>query len=85
MNGKAWKILTATGDVDDRIEGFVRETVHWFVDEQRLNTQDFIDKLCGIYGGSGYDPLDFDIADYASPAVRKIMRIARELHQEQRQ
>ena len=70
-------ILREAADVTPYILQCVEETVEWFADEPSLSTEEFIDKLCGIYGRG-----DWDIEDYACPAVHKIMREARRIRRE---
>ena len=70
-------ILCEAADVTPHILQCVEETVEWFDDEPSLSTEEFIDKLCDIYAGDNWD-----IEDYACPAVHKIMREARRIRRE---
>ena len=70
-------ILHQAADVTPYILRCVEETVEWFDDEPLLSTEEFIDKLCDIYAGDNWD-----IEDYACPAVHKIMREARRIRRE---
>lgn len=65
-------VLVSAEDVTPEIEAAIIETLGWFEDEARLSTQEFIDRLCDTYADT------WDIESYDNPAVRKIMRIARE-------
>lgn len=77
MTDRSWRVLREAEDVTPEIEEFVRQTVDWFDDEPTMGTQEFIDRLCKTYGGSGESVDDFDLDNYDSPAARRIMRIAR--------
>ena len=70
-------ILREAADVTPHILQCVEETVEWFADEPSLSTEEFIDKLCDIYAGDNWD-----IEDYACPAVHKIMREARRIRRD---
>lgn len=67
------KILVNANDVTDHMLVLVVNTVEWFMDGP-MPTDDFIDRLCKDYlNGEGWDIEDLD-----TPAVRKIMRHARQ-------
>lgn len=72
------KILKTEADVGPDVLASVDEAVDWFADERAMPTEEFIDRLCKSYG------TDWDIEDYDTPAVRKIMRRARQVRREQR-
>jgi hypothetical protein len=57
--------------VTEDIRALIPETVDWFEGERTMPTQDFIDRFC--QGADGWD-----IESYDNPAVRLIMRLARE-------
>lgn len=64
-------ILFAADDVTNEILASVEDCVDWF-EEGPMPTEEFIDRLCQSYGDG------WDIEAYDSPAVRKIMRVARQ-------
>lgn len=69
------RILETAADVDEQVVEAINETLDWFDGERGLNTEEFIDRLCG-------DGSAFDIENYDNPATRKIMRLAREARRE---
>lgn len=71
------RILIEADDVTPDILAHVEDCLGFFEGERGLNTEEFIDRLCNTYGGD-----DFDIENYDNPAVRKIMRHARETRKE---
>lgn len=73
------KTLQTEEDVTPEIEAHVAEAVEWFDDEEKMPTEDFIDRLCKDYGGT-----DWDLDQYDNPAARKIMRIARRIRRDHR-
>jgi len=79
---RSWKILQEADDVTPQIEADLESCVDWFVDEPTMGTQEFIDRLCQTYGGSGWREGDYDLDRYDSPAARKIMRLARKIRKE---
>lgn len=82
-DSRSWKLLVEEEDVTDEILEHALDCLDWFQDRKGLSTQDFIDRLAQSYGGSGYDPDNWDIDSYDNPAVRKIMRVARRAKREQ--
>jgi hypothetical protein len=70
------KILESEADVTDDILTSVDECVDWFDDEPSMPTEEFIDRLCTTYA------VGWDIESYDNPAVRKIMRRARQVRKE---
>lgn len=74
---RKWRILHDADDVTPEIEAHIRDCVDWFDGEPTMGQQEFIDRLCKSYGGSGENQDDFDLDSYDSPAARRIMRIAR--------
>ena len=81
-DSRNWRIVKNAEDLPAGIDAMIAETVEWFLDDSRLNTEDFIDRLCQSFGGDGYGENDWDITELDSPAVRKIMREARSVHRE---
>jgi hypothetical protein len=81
---RTWQILREAEDITPEIEKDIEDCVGWFEDSPTMGTQEFIDRLCTTYGGSGRSPGDWDIDSYDNAAVRKIMRIARPLWREAR-
>ena len=69
------RILVEAADVTPDIEAAIDQTVDWFEDSP-MPTAEFIDKLCDIYADG------WDIESYDNAAVRKIMRIARDVKRE---
>jgi hypothetical protein len=70
-----WKLLETADDVNPAILDMVTECVDWFPDEEPMPTDDFIDRLCKTYLNRYY----VDVEHLDTPAVRKIMRHAREV------
>ncbi len=67
------KILETADDVTPDVEKWITFCVDWFDSEPTMGVQEFIDRFCETYGDG-----QFDIESYDNPAVRKIMRLARE-------
>lgn len=76
MDTSHLRILETEADVTDDILASVDECVDWFDDERTMPTEEFIDRLCDSYGAG------WDIESYDNPAVRKIMRRARQIRRE---
>jgi hypothetical protein len=66
------RILREADDVTPEIEALLPDVVDWF-DGDPMPTEEFIDRLCKDYADG------WDIENYDTPAVRKIMRIARRI------
>lgn len=67
-------------DVTDTILGWAEEIYDgWYADDDRIDWEDFIDRLCK-WGDNPDDPWDID--SYACPAVEKIKRHIRQYRQE---
>lgn len=82
---RTWRIIRDADDVTEEMEEQAADlAASNYADRGRLPTEEFIDAFCRFYGGTGYDPGDWDIEGYDSPAVRKIMRAARDAHREAR-
>lgn len=79
--GDPLAILYDADDVTDKVLRDAEETVDWFDDEPSMPTTDFIDRMCQ---GGGYlaDGTPYDIEELDSPAVRKIMRHARQVRRD---
>lgn len=76
-DGRTLRILEAAEDVTDADLDAAVRTLDWFEDEPRMpSTEDFIDALCKR------EASDFDIELLDCPAVRKIMRHARQARRE---
>lgn len=75
MVDRELKIIREVEDITADVELAIQETVEWFVDGP-MPTEDFIDRLCKDYGDG------WDIEELDTPAVRKIMRIARSIKNE---
>jgi hypothetical protein len=67
------RVLTTAEDITPEMEPMILNTLDWFGDE-RLSTEEFIDRFCKDYGGE-----EWDIESYDNAAVRKIMREARKM------
>lgn len=73
------RVLEQAADVDDHILVLVANCVEdRFSDERPMSLEDFIDRLCDHYGNDE----GWDIEKLDSPAVRKIMRYARQIKRE---
>lgn len=71
------RILFEASDVTPEIESAIEDCLDWFTDQARLNTEEFIDRLCDSYGGDTWD-----IENYHTPAVRRIMKLARGMREQ---
>jgi hypothetical protein len=76
----ALRIIYGAHEVSDHMLTLVVNCVEdWFpADRGRINTEDFIDRLCENYGNAD----GWDIEQLDTPAVRKIMRHARTAQRE---
>lgn len=73
------RLITAAQDVNAHILVLVANCVEdWFPDDRPMPTDEFIDRLCEHYGF----PEGWDIEKLDTPAVRKIMRHARQTRAE---
>jgi hypothetical protein len=70
------RVLEIEADVTPDILASVEECVDWFDDERTMPTEAFVDRLCSAYSNG------WDIESYDNPAVRKIMRRARQIRRE---
>lgn len=70
------RILVEADDVTPDVLRAVEETLDWFNDDSPLPVEEFIDRLCDSYADG------WDIEDYSTPAVRKIMRHARKIRRD---
>lgn len=74
-----WRVLRTVEDVTPDIEQAVEDLVGTLDEDAPLRSQEFLDDLCKFYGGSGYDPTDFDLDAYDSAAAKRILALAREI------
>ena len=76
------QVMSSASDVEEHHLRCVEDCVEsWFPpDGSGLNEHEFIDRLCGSYLNAD----GWDIEDMGNPAVRKIMRHARQTRSEMR-
>lgn len=79
---KKWRMLKTADDITPEIKQDIAACVEgWFLDEP-MPAEDFLDKLCDHFGGSGRDDRSYDLDHYDNEAARAIMRIARRIRRE---
>ena len=67
------KDLRTTDDVTDAVLKAAEECWEgWFSNEDRIDWEDFLDRLADPYGHGEAGAFDFD--EYDNPAIRKIQR-----------
>ena len=74
QNGTTVSMLEDAADVTEEILEKAADVYDgWFASDERIDWEDFIDRLCK------WLPDDMDIDEYDNPAVRKIKRHIREI------
>lgn len=77
LDGVRYLIVHDVEDVTDQMLEMAEEIYDgWFSDEDRIDWQDFIDRLARW--GNNADPQPFDFNEYDTPAERKIKRHIRD-------
>jgi hypothetical protein len=79
-------ILEMADQITPEIEEDIANCVEWFDGSPTMGTQEFLDKLCDVYGAHRNFETDewegYDLESYDNPAARAIMRKARQIRKE---